>query len=180
MGPQRFSDGSSSFFTLYLHPPPPRPLRKSPEPFGPAATLVGPKTFGLPAMSLGTCRCRVRKQDSRGESGAFERARGDGPGPGGTWFAGPRSRDGLPDRDGWGPAAGAVRRWGMAVLLQGRTTRRGSTAFRQTDPWNCSAGEDPLPEPFRARLPREARSEGPKVLFPTKDAVPSRSSFRPG
>ena len=40
-----------------------------------------------------------------------------------------------------------------------RFARRGSTRLHQTDPWNCSAGEDPLPEPFRTELP-----EGPKVL----------------
>jgi len=45
-----------------------------------------------------------------------------------------------------------------------RLTRRGSMGFRQIDPWNCSAGEDPLPEPFRTELPEEPRSEGPKVL----------------
>ncbi len=70
-----------------------RPLRKSPEPFGPAATLVGPKAFGLPAMSLGASRCSRRTLFarrmvvSRGESGGVGRARGAGPGPGGTWFA---------------------------------------------------------------------------------------------
>jgi len=41
-----------------------------------------------------------------------------------------------------------------------RFARRGSTRFHPTDPWNCSAGEDPLPEPSRTELP-----EGPKVLF---------------
>ncbi len=41
-----------------------------------------------------------------------------------------------------------------------RFARRGSTVCRQINPWNCSAGEDPLPEPSRTELP-----EGPKVLF---------------
>ncbi len=39
----------------------------------------------------------------------------------------------------------------MAVLLPGRTARCGSTTLRDTDLWNRSAGEDPLPEPFLAR-----------------------------
>jgi hypothetical protein len=55
----------------------------------------------LPAMSLGACRCCLSKQNTRAEVGNFGRARGAGPGPGGTWFAGGR-----------GPAAGAERRWG--------------------------------------------------------------------
>jgi len=62
----------------------------------------------LPAMSLGTCRCCRGKQNSRGEAGIFPRARGDGPGPGGTWFAGGR-----------GPAAGAKRRWGKYRVDRG-------------------------------------------------------------
>jgi len=33
-----------------------------------------------------------------------------------------------------------------------RFARRGSTRFHPTDPWNCSAGEDPLPEPSNALL----------------------------
>jgi hypothetical protein len=49
----------------------------------------------------GACRYCGRKQDSQGESDSFGRARGAGPGPGGTWFAAGR-----------GPAAGAKRRWG--------------------------------------------------------------------
>ncbi len=39
----------------------------------------------------------------------------------------------------------------MAGLLPGRTARCGSTTLRDTDLWNRSAGEDPLPEPFLAR-----------------------------
>jgi len=46
-----------------------------------------------------------------------------------------------------------------------RCARRGSTGFRQINPWNCSAGEDPLPEPFRTELPEGPRSEGPRVLL---------------
>ena len=46
-----------------------------------------------------------------------------------------------------------------------RFARRGSTGFRQINPWNCSAGEDPLPEPFRTELPEGPRSEGPRVLL---------------
>ena len=52
-------------------------------------------------------QCRLRPagaaevQGARAESGVFGRARGAGPGPGGTWFA-----------SGRGPAAGAQRRWG--------------------------------------------------------------------
>ena len=101
----------------------------------PAATLSGPKAFGLPAMSLGTHRCCPRRQNSRGESGTFEGARGAGPGPGGIWFSGPRSWDGLPDRDGRGSAGedplpepfGALLRkeaWseGPRVLLQRNLT----------------------------------------------------------
>jgi hypothetical protein len=45
--------------------------------------------------------------------------------------------------------------------------------FRQTNPWNCSAGEDPLPDPFRAPVPCEARSEGPKVLVHQHEEGPS-------
>ena len=58
------------------------------------------------------------------------------------------------------PPTGTQCRWGMAVLRQARTVLRGSTMVRQSDPWDCSAGEDPVPEPFRPQLPREARSEG--------------------
>jgi len=36
--------------------PPSGPLRKSPEPFGPAATLFGPNAFGLPACRSGPAR----------------------------------------------------------------------------------------------------------------------------
>ncbi len=63
------------------------------------------------------------------------------------------------------PPTGAKWRWGMAVLMQERSARRGSTGFRETDLWNCSAGEDPLPEPFGALLRKEAWSEGPRVLL---------------
>ena len=52
----------------------------------------------------------------------------------------------------------------MAVLTQEGSARRGSTGFRETDPWNCSAGEDPLPEPSGTLLRKEARSEGPRGL----------------
>jgi hypothetical protein len=39
-----------------------------------------------------------------------------------------------------------------------RFALRGSTGFRPSNPWNCSAGEDPLPEPFR--LGRRGRPGG--------------------
>ena len=41
-----------------------------------------------------------------------------------------------------------------------RFARCGSTKLHQTNPWNCSAGEDPLPEPCRTEL-----REGPRVLL---------------
>jgi hypothetical protein len=132
--------------------PPSWPLRKSPEPFGPAATLVGPKAFGLPACRSAPPRaaydCERQAVGSRPlRCQATGRARGAGPGPGGTWFAGGQGAP--PTETQW--------RWGMAVLLPWRTVRRGSTMVRQTDPWNCSAGEDSLPESSRARLERGGR-----------------------
>jgi hypothetical protein len=39
------------------------------------------------------------------------------------------------------PPPGAKGRWGMAVLLQKRPTRRGSTGSRQTDPCNVPPGK---------------------------------------
>ena len=41
-----------------------------------------------------------------------------------------------------------------------RFARRGSTRVHQTDPWNYSAGEDPLPEPFRTELPERPGARG--------------------
>ncbi len=45
---------------------------------------------------------------------------------------------------------------GVAALRLARAVRRGSTGTRQTNSWNCSAGEAPLPEPFEARIGLEA------------------------
>ncbi len=105
----------------------------------------------LPARSLGPYRCCLRTIFARrigclreGEgSWAWTRRNlvcgseipGRAPGPG---RPGSRRRSGA--------------QVGVAVLRPARTAQRGSTGFRETDPWNCSGGEDPLPEPFRARL----------------------------
>ncbi|MEE9182219.1 MAG: hypothetical protein V3U33_06625, partial [candidate division NC10 bacterium] len=62
--------------------------------------------------------------------------------PAEPWFAGGQGE----------PPTGMQWRWGMAVLLQERTAPRGSTRFRHTDLWNCSAGEDLLAESSRARV----------------------------
>jgi hypothetical protein len=95
----------------------------------------------LPAMSLGACRCCLSKQNTRAEVGNFGRARPAGVPP--------------PERSAGGGGHPDAPRF----------ARRGSTGFRQIDPWNCSAGEDPLPEPFRTELPEGPRSEGPRVLL---------------
>jgi len=77
-------------------------------------------------------------------------------------FSGGRGGSGLDPAEPWfafgqgAPPTGTQCKWGMAVLRQDRTVRRGSTMVRETDLWNCSAGEDPLSEPFRARVPCEA------------------------
>ncbi len=73
------------------------PGRRSPR--GPAAS---PKESGvLRTGNVARALQVLPNNKARGESGVFGRARGAGPGPGGTWFAGGR-----------GPAAGAQRRWG--------------------------------------------------------------------
>ncbi len=176
MGPQRFSDGSFSSFTLHLHPPRSRPLRKSPEPFGPAATLIGPKTFGLPACRSRPTRaawgcgkqesrwaadiCGVRPTGGRGEMGldpaepGLRPARGNLP---------PEQSEG----GGW-PSCGRDKPLGAEVQGSARPT------YGIVPP-----GKIHSPSPPGLGY-GDARSERPKVLFPTKDAVPSRSSFRPG
>ena len=120
----------------------------------------------LPAMSLGTCRCGQREQNSEGSRLAFGGRRGAGPGPGGTWFVrdpGTGSRTGTAGQ-GELPT-GAKCRWGMAVLMQGQGARRGSTGFREIKSWNCSAGEEPALRALPGPVPKETRSEGPTVLM---------------
>ena len=126
----------------------------------------------LPAMSLGTCRCCRRKHDGcvrEGEGGwAWTRRNLVCGRPG------PRRRSGA--------------QAGVAVLLAARPVRRGTTVCRQMNPWNCSAGEAPLPEPSRARLPAGAGARGrggwchrtgnPRNYPPTKDDCPGRSCDR--
>jgi hypothetical protein len=63
-----------------------------------------------PAASGNVARadtCCLGKQDSRGQAGDFERARGAGPGPGGTWFAGPKAFG--PERSAGGGGRPAAR-----------------------------------------------------------------------
>jgi len=114
------------------------PGRRSPR--GPAA----------PGMSLGACTCgQASKIPDEGR--CLREGEGEW-----AWtrrnLVCPRSRDGLrTGTAGQGaPPTGTQCRWGMAVLVHDRTARRGSTMVRQTDPWNCSAGEAPVPEPCRA------------------------------
>ena len=169
MAPQRFSDGTGK--EQHLQVPP----------FGPpAATLSGGLRPGslrvhapcketstdrasvsqavarrgtppLPPMSLGPCRCCLRKQGGCLREGE------------GRWAWTRRNLVcGRP-----GSRRRSEAQVGVAVLWPARTARRGSTVCRQTDPWNCSAGEDPLPEPFR--LGRRGRPEGRDLqvlLFP--------------
>ena len=122
----------------------------------------------LPAMSLGTCGCCRRKHD-----GCVREGEG-----GWAWTR----RNLVCGRPGSRRRSGAQA--GVAVLLAARPVGRGTTVCRQINPWNCSAGEAPLPEPSRARLPAGvgARGQGcccrrtgsPWHFPPTKDGYPSR------
>ena len=126
----------------------------------------------LRAMSLGTCGCCRRKHN-----GCVREGEG-----GWAWTR----RNLVCGRPGSRRRSGAQA--GVAVLLAARPVRRGTTVCRQINPWNCSAGEAPLPEPSRARLPAGigARGRGgwchrtgnPRNCAPTKDDCPSRSCDR--
>jgi len=126
----------------------------------------------LPAMSLGTCGCCRRKHN-----GCVREGEG-----GWAWTR----RNLVCGRPGSRRRSGAQA--GVAVLLAARPVRRGTTVCRQINPWNCSAGEAPLPEPSRARLPAGigARDRGgwchrtgkPRNCPLTKDDCPSRSCDR--
>ncbi len=107
----------------------------------------------LPPMSLGACRRCLRKQNSRGGVGDFGRARGAGPGPGGTWFAAGR-----------GPAAGAKRRWGWPSCCH--TIRRARKYEVSPDqPMELFRRGRPTPRALPGPAIIEAWSEGPKVLL---------------
>jgi len=98
----------------------------------------------LPPMSLGTCRCCLTKQ-----GGCLRKGEGRW-----AWTR----RNLVCGRPGSRRRSGA--QVGVAVLLLGRPVRRGSTRFHQIDPWNCSAGEAPLPEPSRTELPESPGARG--------------------
>ena len=102
----------------------------------------------LPPMSLGACWRCVRKQNSRAGVGNLGRARGAGPGPGGTWFAAGR-----------GPAAGAKRRWGWPSCCP---TIRSARKYRvpPDQPMELFRRGRPTPRALAGPAIMEARSEG--------------------
>jgi hypothetical protein len=66
----------------------------------------------------------------------------------------PRTDGVADDRTRW-----RRRRWGGRSAAP-RFARRGSTGFHSTNPWNCSAGKAPLPEPSRTELPESPGARG--------------------
>ncbi len=53
----------------------------------------------------------------------------------------------------------------MAVLMQERSARRGSTGFRETDRVELFRRGRPTPRALRGTASKEAWSEGPRVLL---------------
>jgi hypothetical protein len=108
-------------------------------------------------MSLGACRCCSREQDGCLREGEGRPTGGGGRGPAARrrisqptipLMAREVSEDGRA-RPSTGPVGESAGGGGRPDAP--RFARRGSTVCRQTNSWNCSTGEDPLPEPFRTR-----------------------------
>ena len=118
----------------------------------------------LPACPSGPAGAAEEQNKFPRRIGSLREGGGDGPGPGGTWFAGGQGE----------PPTGTQWKWGMAVLEQDTSRPARKYHVSPDRPVELFRRERPTPRALPGSAPFENKGEGPKVL----DGFPRRYAER--